>query len=138
VGTCGYVFSCLTLNGIVIGGPWLSRHWPGTLDTPEHSYWGPERMSCWGARMRKIVLTGGEILPACGYLDGRRGWCGLLPGLVLFRLLISHLQPRVVGPYLIWCIWFPNHLPMEETGSYPDFLNHNRRPVVPGVQDPNK
>jgi hypothetical protein len=23
------------------------------------------------------------------------------------------LKPGVVGPYLVWCVWFPSHLPLE-------------------------
>jgi hypothetical protein len=33
--------------------------------------------------------------------------------------------------------WFPNHLLLEGTSPYPDFLGRNRWLVVTGVQDPN-
>jgi hypothetical protein len=36
-------------------------------------------------------LTSGEILPARGYQDGGKDWCGLLPGLVLFKLVVPPL-----------------------------------------------
>jgi hypothetical protein len=37
-------------------------------------------------------------------------------GLVLFRLVAPPLQPRVMGPCLLWDAWFPSHLPLVETG----------------------
>jgi hypothetical protein len=42
--------------------------------------------------------------------------CGLLPGLVIFKLVVSPLQLGVVGPYLVWGVWFHSHLLLEETG----------------------
>jgi hypothetical protein len=64
---------------------------------------------------------------------------GQIPsGSSFFRLVVSPLWPKVVVPYLVCSIWFPSHLPLEETRSYPDLLGHNRQPVVPGVQDPDK
>jgi hypothetical protein len=59
--------------------------------------------------------TGGEILPVCGYHDGRHVWCILLLDFVLFRLVAPPLQPGVVGPYLVWGAWFPNLLPLGGT-----------------------
>jgi hypothetical protein len=56
-------------------------------------------------------------------------------GLVHFKLVVPPLQAGVVGPYLAWGAWFLSHLPLEETGSYPDLLGRNWRPTVPGVQD---
>jgi hypothetical protein len=47
--------------------------------------------------------------------DGKR-MCGLLPGLVIFKLVVSPLQLGVVGPYLVWGVWFHSHLLFEETG----------------------
>jgi hypothetical protein len=35
--------------------------------------------------------------------DGR----GSFLGLVLFRLVASPLQPRLVGHFLVWGVWFP-------------------------------
>jgi hypothetical protein len=52
--------------------------------------------------MRRTGLTGGKILSAKGYRDRRKYWCGLHPGLVLFRLVIHPLQLGVVGPYPVW------------------------------------
>jgi hypothetical protein len=37
--------------------------------------------------MRRIGLTGGEILPAHGILGGGKCWRELLLGLVLFRMV---------------------------------------------------
>jgi hypothetical protein len=36
-------------------------------------------------------------------------------GLVLLRLVVSPLQPGVVGPYLVWGTWFPSRLTLEGT-----------------------
>jgi hypothetical protein len=41
---CDYVLSCLVLNAVVIQGPRLSGHSPGTQDTPG-------RVSCRGVRV---------------------------------------------------------------------------------------
>jgi hypothetical protein len=89
------------------------------------------------ARRSYSGLTGGKILLACGHQNGRKDWCRLLLGLVLFRLVVPLLQLGVVGLYPVQDIWFPNHLPLEGVGSYPDLLGHNRWPMVPRVQDPN-
>jgi hypothetical protein len=62
-------------------------------------------------------------------------WCKVLPGLVLFRLVVPPLQSGVVGPYPVRGIWFPRNFLLEGTESYPDLLSHNQRPAVPGVQD---
>jgi hypothetical protein len=59
----------------------------------------------------------------------------VLLGLVLFRLVAPPLQLGVVGPYLVWSIWFPSRLLLEGTRSYPDSLGHNRWHVVHGVED---
>jgi hypothetical protein len=67
-----------------------------------------------------------------GYRGGGKDWCGLLSGLILFSLVVSHLQSGVVGPYPIWGTRFLSHLPLEGTGPYSDFLYRNRRPAVPG------
>jgi hypothetical protein len=47
--------------------------------------------------------------------------CGSPLGLVLFRWVAHPLQPRVVGPYLVWGVWFPNCLPLEGTDRIQDF-----------------
>jgi hypothetical protein len=88
-------------------------------------------------RIGQTGVTGGEILPAHGYRDGKKDWCGVLLGLILFRLIFPPLQPRVVGPYPVWSIRFSSHLLLEGTKLYPVLLGCNRRPVVPGVQDPD-
>jgi hypothetical protein len=48
---------------------------------------------------RRNGQTGGEILPAHIYQNEEKRMCGLLSGFILFRLVASTLQPRVVGPY---------------------------------------
>jgi hypothetical protein len=60
--------------------------------------------------------TSGEILSVRGYCDRREDRYGSFMGLVLFRLVAPPLQPRVVGPYLVWGAWFPSRLPLEGTG----------------------
>jgi hypothetical protein len=62
----------------------------------------------------------------------------LLLGLVPFRLVVSPLQPGVVGSYLVRGIIFSNRVLPEGTGPYPDLLGHNRQITVPKVQDPDK
>jgi hypothetical protein len=69
-----------------------------------------------GGRMRRSRLAGGEILPVYVYQDGGPYCRGLLPGLVLFRLVVSPLQPGVAGSYPIQNVWFPSRLPLEGTG----------------------
>jgi hypothetical protein len=56
-----------------------------------------------------------------------------------FKLVVpSPLQPREVGPYLVWSTWLPSSLSLEGTGPYSDLLGRNRWSMVLGVQDPNK
>jgi hypothetical protein len=46
---------------------------------------------------------------------------GLLPELVLFRLVAPPLPPGVVGFYPVRGIWFPILLPLEGTGRIQNF-----------------
>jgi hypothetical protein len=48
---------------------------------------------------RQVGQTGGKIPPAHVYRNKEEGWRGLLPGLVLFRLVTPPLQLGVVGSY---------------------------------------
>jgi hypothetical protein len=100
-------------------------------------YRGPGCVSSQGLRIRQAGLTCGEILPACGYWDGGRDWCGLLTGPVLFRLVVPPLQPEVMGPYPVQGTWFPSRLSLEGIASYLDFLDHNRWLAILGVQNPD-
>jgi hypothetical protein len=52
-------------------------------------------------RMIYSRQIGGEILPICGYHDGREDRYRSFLGLVLFRLVTTPLQPGVVEPYVI-------------------------------------
>jgi hypothetical protein len=45
------------------------------------------------------VLTDGKIPTVRGYHDGREDRYGSFRGLVLFTLVVPHLQLEVVGPY---------------------------------------
>jgi hypothetical protein len=42
----------------------------------------------------------------------------------------------VVGPYLVCGAWFPSHLPLEGTGSYPDFWALTGGPRYSGYNTP--
>jgi hypothetical protein len=70
---------------------------------------------CRAGGMRLTGLTGGEILPAYGYQGKGKDWCGLLLGLIIFRLVAPPVHPGLVGPYLVLGAWFPSHLPLERT-----------------------
>jgi hypothetical protein len=61
--------------------------------------------------------TCGEILPAHVYHNEGKRRCGLLPGLVLFKLVAPPLQLRVVAPYPVRGAWFPNYLLIKEIGG---------------------
>jgi hypothetical protein len=52
-------------------------------------------------RMGYNGLGGGEILLVRGYRDDREDRYGSGLGLVLFKLVVTPLQPRVMGSYLI-------------------------------------
>jgi hypothetical protein len=65
--------------------------------------------------IRRNGLNGGEILPARIYHDRGMYWCGLLMGLVPFRLVVPPFHPGVVGLYPVWGAWFHNCLPLEGT-----------------------
>jgi hypothetical protein len=115
-GACGCVWLCPFMPDI----KWhcflrtrLQWHLPGTRKPPSVAIMGPGCMPSRGARIRQVGLTGGKILSAHGHLCGGKEWCRLLPGLVLFRLVVPPLQPGVVGPYPVWGTWFPSHLLLE-------------------------
>jgi hypothetical protein len=63
--------------------------------------------------MDKQVVKSYLHVPIVGWKKRKRG---LLLGLVLFSLVVPPLQPRVVGLYLVWGVWFPSRLPLEGTG----------------------
>jgi hypothetical protein len=46
---------------------------------------------------------------------------GSFLGLLLFRLVAPPLQPRVVGPYLVRGLWFPDLFPLEGTDHIQNF-----------------
>jgi hypothetical protein len=70
----------------------------------------------------------------------RKRWrCGLLSGLVHFRLVAPPLQPGVVGPYPVWLYvvyGFPAVCHWREP-VISRILDRNRWPVVRGVLDPD-
>jgi predicted outer membrane repeat protein len=45
---------------------------------------GPGCVPSWRLRIRQAGSTGDEILPARGYRDKGRDWCGLLSGLFFY------------------------------------------------------
>jgi hypothetical protein len=65
--------------------------------------------------------TCGEILLAHVYRNEGKRRCGLLPGLVLFKLVAPALQLRVVAPYPIWGAWFPSHLLIKGIGGIQNY-----------------
>jgi hypothetical protein len=67
---------------------------------------------------RQNGQTSGEILPTQVYRKEKRR---MLPGLVLFTLVASPLQPGVVGPYSVWGVWFHSCLPLEGTDHIQNF-----------------
>jgi hypothetical protein len=107
-GTCGHVLSCQALNVAASQGPGSSGTYP-ILNGPRRV---PSRASQ-REGMRLTGLIGDEILTTHGYRYKEKDWCGLLPGLVRFRLVAPPLQPGVVVPYLVWGAWFPSHLSLE-------------------------
>jgi hypothetical protein len=68
-----------------------------------------------GRARRQNGQIGGEILYAHVYCNEGKQRRGLLPGLVLFRLVAPPLQVGVVGPYPVWGVWFPSRLLLEGT-----------------------
>jgi hypothetical protein len=65
--------------------------------------------------------TCGKILPAHVYRNEEKRRCGLLPGLVIFKLVAPPLQLGVLGPYLVQGIWFPGPMLLEGTGHIQNF-----------------
>jgi hypothetical protein len=66
---------------------------------------------------RQVVKS---CLPTTIINEGKR-WSGLLPCLVLFRLMAPPPQSGVVGPYLALGVWFLSHLPLEGTDRIQNF-----------------
>jgi hypothetical protein len=97
----------------------LSKHLVVAMLT---RYWRVSGRDYWGSvlcRVMRRVYSGqtcGKILPIRGHCDGRDDRYGSFLSLVLFRLTVPPLQSGVLGPYLVWCAWFLNRLPLEGTG----------------------
>jgi hypothetical protein len=80
------------------------RHvWPETRVLP--------RVEEGGGTVRQVVKS---CLPMPN-VERKKRKRGLLLGLVLFRLVAPPLRLGVVGIYLVWGVWFPSHLPLDET-----------------------
>jgi hypothetical protein len=60
-------------------------------------------------------------MPVCVCRDEIEDWYGSLLDLIPFRLAAPPLQPRVVGPYPVWGVWFPIRLPLERTSHIQNF-----------------
>jgi hypothetical protein len=73
---------------------------------------GPSRVGEGGEPGRLVVKS----CPPMTIINEGKRWSGLLPGLVLFRLVAPPLQLGVMGPYPIRGVWFPSHLLLEGTG----------------------
>jgi hypothetical protein len=94
VGSCGHVSSRQAINVTSSRDLNADRAYP-LLRAPGWSNWMPEPIL--GQGRKRNGHTCGEIWPAHVYrIEGRRRR-GLLPGLVLFRLVAPPLLPRVVG-----------------------------------------
>jgi hypothetical protein len=124
----GYALSCLVLNGAASRGPGSRGTYPVLEKPPGVAIKGPGCMPGQVTMRSYNGLTGGEILPVRNHRDGRKDRCGLLSGLVLFRLVFPPLQLGVVGSYPIEMFSSPTIWCWREPG-------HNRWPTVPGVQD---
>jgi hypothetical protein len=101
VGACGYVLSYLALNGATSRGPGSGDAYP-VLETLRRGYRG---LGCVPSRVMGRSysgLAGGEIILARGHQDGRKDQYGLNSGLVLFRLMVTPFQSKMVGLYLVW------------------------------------
>jgi hypothetical protein len=100
----------------------------------------PPRMTIGGTgRITKRInkgWVGGKILTFHGYRDEREDQYRLFPSLILFRLVAPPLQSGVVGPYVVWGTWFPNHLPPEGAGHIQIFWAVTGNSRYPRVQDP--
>jgi hypothetical protein len=123
------VRGCLWLRPVMFGVKWrgiprtrLQKHLPGTRKTPRCGYRGPKCVASRITTRRYSGQIGGKILHAHDHRDGRKGQCGLLLGLVLFRLVVPPFQLRVVGPYLVRGVWFPSHLALKGTRPYSKFF----------------
>jgi hypothetical protein len=60
--------------------------------------------------------AGGEILPTHINHNEEERYCILFSALVHFRLVAPPLQQGVVGPYMVWGVWFTSHLLLDGTG----------------------
>jgi hypothetical protein len=91
------------------------------------------RVSAPGLWERRDGQSGGEILSAHTNRRVEKWWRGLLPRLVLFRLVTPTLQPKVVGPFYWYGVCcFPTVCRWKEP-AVSRILNRNRWLVVPGV-----
>jgi hypothetical protein len=72
------------------------------LEAPRWSAWMPRPVPIQGGR--RVGQTSGEILPTHVYRNEEVRWCGLLLGLVLFRLAAPPLQSGVVAISGAWCM----------------------------------
>jgi hypothetical protein len=89
------------------------------LEAPGWSDWTSGLIS--GRGERRVRQTGDKILPAHVYHNEEERWCVLFPDSFLFRLVAPPLQPGVVGPYPVWDVWFPSHLPLEGVDRIQNF-----------------
>jgi hypothetical protein len=67
---------------------------------------------------------GRQVAKSClpmTYRNKGKRWCGLLPSLVLFKLVGPPLQSGVVGSYLVQGVWFSSHLLLEGTCCIQNF-----------------
>jgi hypothetical protein len=78
-----------------------------------------------------------KFWPPTAIEGGLKELVQIMPGFSSFKLVVSPLQPGAVESNPVRDPRLSSHLPLEGIGSYLDLLNHNRRPAVPKVQDPD-
>jgi hypothetical protein len=131
VGSCDHFSSRQAINIAASQDPDADRAYP-LLKAPKWGDWLPRPVpGRWGRWNGQI---GGEILPAHVYRNKEKRICGLLLGLVLFRLVVPPLQLRVVMPFRygvcgssVICCW---RKPIVSR-----IVDRNWWPTVPGVLD---
>jgi hypothetical protein len=110
----------------------LHGHLPG-IGEPQAWLPGARYMLSRGLGVRQTGLIGTKILPAHGYQDRRKDWCGLLPGLLLFRLVVPPLRRYTISGmgYLI-----PQSFAVGGNWSYLDFWVVTSGPWYSGYKTP--
>jgi hypothetical protein len=105
--SCGHVLSCWAINVAASRDPGADRAYPW-LKAPRRGDWILEPVPGWGRRR-----DGQTCVDCYVYHNEGKRMCGLLPSLVLFRLVTRPLQLGVVGPYPVRGVWFSSRLQLK-------------------------